>query len=62
VAGIGVEEHQGVLVNPDADAAAGEDLGGRHDVVAEGDVAGGVDCAVDLDRAGGAAVGCQGQG
>jgi hypothetical protein len=60
VAGVGVEEHQSVLVDADADAAAGEDLGGQHDVMTEGYVAGGADGAVDLDRVHRTAVGCQG--
>jgi hypothetical protein len=38
--------NMGVLVDADADAAAGEDLGGQDDVSAEVDVAGGVQARV----------------
>lgn len=51
-AGVGVEEHQGVFVDADADAASGQDLRRQDEVLAEGDGAGGGDGAVDLDRTG----------
>src|ERR1700691_812838 len=54
-AGLGVEEHQGGFLDPDRDAAAGEDLPGRD--VAPGEVDGAVagDGAVDIE--GGAGLG-----
>jgi hypothetical protein len=52
-AGLGVEEHQGGFLDPDRDAAPGEDLPGRD--VASGQVDGAVagDGPVDLDRGAG---------
>ncbi|WP_238008730.1 hypothetical protein KZZ52_03085 [Dactylosporangium sp. AC04546] len=47
---VGVEEHQRLPVEADAHPAPGEDLGCQHHMPAQGDVAGGVDGPVDLDR------------
>lgn len=50
LAGFGVEEAQGGVVDADADAAAAEDFGGQDDVVAQRDVSAAADGAVDLER------------
>ena len=49
-AGLEVEEHQRVRLDPDPDLAAGEDLRGQHHVPAQGHRAGAGDDPFDLDR------------